>query len=269
MLIDTHCHLTDEALLPQIEAVIGRAVEAGVTRMVTVATDPDDWREALPIATAHPEVWLAVGVHPHRADRVEAGTMDALAQVLERPKVVALGEVGLDYHYDFSPRARQLSALAAQLQLARTHGLPVVVHCREALEDTLAVLDDMDMRNRPVVFHCFTGTPAEARQVLDRGWWLSFAGVVTFKSASEVREAARLTPADRLLVETDSPYLTPEPIRRVRPNEPAHVVHTVRYLAELRGVAFEELARISCANAQRFFAFGEAPACEHGPSGST
>jgi len=253
MLIDTHCHLTDPALANQHASVLARAAEAGVARMITVATWPQDWDAASAMVASSDALYMAAGVHPHKAGQMVAGVIERLEAVLAAPKVVAVGETGLEYHYDFSPRDRQREAFAAQLQLARRHGRPVVVHSREAMADTLAILDEHDMRDRPVVFHCFSGTPADAEQILKRGWYISLAGVVTFKNAGPLREAAKLVPSDRLLFETDSPYLTPEPVRGVRPNEPAYVTHTARFLANLRQVAFEDLAAGCWQNAQRLF----------------
>ena len=258
MLIDTHCHLTDAVLLAQHADVLARAAAAGVRRMVTVATSPSDWDAALALLPAAPGLYMAAGLHPHKADQMAPGLIERLESVLAQPKVVAVGEIGLEYHYDLSPRDRQHEAFVQQLHLARRLRKPVVVHSREAMADTLAILDEQGMAGWPLVFHCFTGTPQEVRQILQRDWYVSLAGVTTFKNASEVQEAARLVPAERLLFETDSPYLTPEPFRRVRPNEPAYVVHTARFLAQLRGVSVEQLAADVWQNASRFFGWDAA-----------
>ncbi len=235
MLIDTHCHLTDEGLLPQLGDVLDRAAAAGVDQMIAVATSPDDWVQAGQAVEGHAALHLAVGLHPHEAGLLSEEVLVQLAGSLRNPKAVAVGEIGLEYHYDFSPRDKQHEAFAAQLLLARRLGKPVVIHCREAHADCLAILDEQGMRDWRVAYHCFGGTADEARQVLDRGWFVSLAGNVTFRNAKDLRDAAKIIPADRLLIETDSPYLTPEPIRKIRPNEPAHVAHTARFLAELRG----------------------------------
>lgn len=253
MLIDTHCHLTDATLLAGHADVLARATAAGLRRMVTVATGPADWDRALELVGPADMLYMAAGLHPHRANEMVPGLIERLEAVQARPKVLAVGEIGLEYHYDFSPRDRQRDVFVAQLQLARRLGKPVIVHSREAMADTLAILDEQDMADYPLVFHCFTSGPAEARQILQRGWYISLAGVVTFKNAVEVQEAARLVPAERLLFETDSPYLTPEPLRRVRPNEPAYLAHTARFLAQLRGVSYEDLVATCWANAHRLF----------------
>ncbi len=253
MLIDTHCHLTDANLLARHADVLRRATEAGVQRMVTVATAPADWDVALPLVASNGMLYMAAGLHPHKASQWTPDVLEHLESLQRQPKVLAVGEIGLEYHYDFSPRELQYEAFVQQLQLARRLQKPVVVHSREAQADTVAILREQGMTDRPLVFHCFTGTPEEARQILDNGWYVSLAGVVTFKNARDVQDAAKLVPPDRLLIETDSPYLTPEPLRRVRPNEPAYVAHTARFLAQLRGVSFEELAATCWASACRFF----------------
>lgn len=259
VLIDTHCHLTDETLLSQHADVLARAADAGVARMITVATSPDDWDAALSLVAASDRLYMAAGIHPHKAGQVPLDALARLEAGQAQPRVVAIGEIGLEYHYDFSPRDRQHELFAAQLQLARRLRKPIVVHSREAMADTLALLDEQDMAGWPLVFHCFTSGPAEVREILQRDWYVSLAGVVTFKNAVDVREAAKLVPADRLLFETDSPYLTPEPVRRVRPNEPAYVVHTARYLAQLRNVRYEDLAATCWANACRLFGLPSTP----------
>jgi TatD DNase family protein len=253
MLIDTHCHLTDPTLAGHHDAVLARAAEAGVRRMITVATCPPDWDAALVMVAASDALYMAAGLHPHKAGQMAPALMERLEAVLAAPKVVAVGETGLEYHYDLAPRDKQREAFVAQLQLARRLARPVIVHSRESMADTLAILDEQTMANERVVFHCFTGTPADADQILRRGWYISLAGVVTFRNARAVQDAARLVPPDKLLFETDSPYLTPEPLRRVRPNEPAYVAHTARFLAGLRGVPLDELAAACWQNAQRFF----------------
>jgi TatD DNase family protein len=258
LLIDTHCHLTDATLLAQHADVLARAADAGVARMITVATSPEDWDKALALIAASDRLYMAAGVHPHKAGQVAPDAIERLEAVQARPKVVAVGEIGLEYHYDFSPRDRQHEIFAAQLQLARRLNKPVVVHSRDSMADTLAILDEQGMDGWPLVFHCFTSGPVEAREILRRGWYISLAGVVTFKNAVDVQEAAKLVPADRLLFETDSPYLAPEPVRRVRPNEPAHVAHTARFLAQLRSVRYEELVGTCWANACRLFGLSPA-----------
>ena len=228
MWCDSHCHIPYEGV--GIEAIV-EARAAGVTRLVSVGTDAEQSAAALRVAADNDGVWATVGLHPHEASR-GVGTVEPL--LAGQPKLVAVGECGLDYHYDFSPRPAQREAFAAQVALARSHGLALVVHTREAWEDTFAILRSEGVPPR-TVFHCFTGGPAEARTCLQLGAWLSFSGIVTFKNAGEVREAAVLCPLDRLLVETDSPYLAPVPYRG-RQNSPAYVPLVGAAVAAAKGV---------------------------------
>ena len=261
MLIDTHCHLTFDDLLPQVEAVLKRAREAGVSRVITVGTDVADTRAALSLMESHPHVFLAAGIHPHEAANVTADDLSALAELHRHPsnnenvsqRVVAVGEIGLDFHYEFATPEQQERLFRSQLELACEVGRPVVIHARRAEERVGQILADYPALAERVVFHCFSGGPELARQLLDRGCYLSFTGVVTFKNAGALADSARLAPADRILVETDAPFLTPEPVRRIRPCEPAFVAHTARFLAELRGESFESFAAATTANAERFF----------------
>jgi len=251
-LIDSHCHLTFDGLREQVPAVLARAAAAGVTACVTVATDLADADRALALAAAHPSVHVAAGIHPHEAGKVAPGWDSALSDIVGRGDVRAVGEIGLDYHYDFSDRPDQQRVFRRQLELAGAVGKPVVIHSREAQEDTLAILADFPSLSR-IVFHCFTGTVREAVALIDRGYWISLTGVATFKKSEAIREVARRVPSDRLMVETDSPYLSPEPVRNVRPNEPAHLVHTAEVLARQRGVTLPEFAAMTSANTRRFF----------------
>jgi len=251
-LIDSHCHLTYDELSSQIDAVLDRAQAAGVSEFITIATDLADAKRAFALAAKYPSVHVVCGIHPHQASKAADGWDRALAEQARRPDVHAVGEMGLDYHYDFSDRASQHRVFRRQLEIAVDAKKPVVIHCREAHDDTLRTLADFSGL-AGVVFHCFTGTMREARDILDRGYWLSLTGVVTFKRSDELREVAKILPADRLMVETDSPYLSPEPVRNVRPNEPAHVVHTAACIAKARGITLEELTNLAGSNTRRFF----------------
>lgn len=252
MLIDSHCHLTAPPLRMNLEAVLSRAQAAGVSHAISIGTDAADVRAVLELAQSRPEVFAAAGVHPHEAGKMSPGWLDELEALARDPRVVAVGETGLDYHYDFADRRTQRTVFEAELGLAERLGKPVIIHCREAHADAVAALAGVP-RLAGVVFHCFTGTRREAAEILDRGWWLSLTGVVTFKNAGELREAARMVPDSRLMVETDAPYLSPEPVRSVRPNEPAFVAHTARRLAEARGVRYEQFVAQTRANTIRFF----------------
>lgn len=257
-LTDTHCHLTNDRLAARAQAVLEEARAAGVVACITAASDVADSRAAAELAGGLEGVYCSAGVHPHEAKDAQEGYVGQLEQIIRGAgkKCVAVGEIGLDYHYDFSPRDRQRQVFGEQLELAARLRLPVIVHCREAVEDTLAMLAGAAGRVAGVI-HSFTGDSAEVRRFLDQGWHIGFAGILTFKTAQANREAASLVPAEKLLVETDAPYLSPEPVRKVFPNVPAHVLHTARLLAELRGVSLEVLAGQTTANACRLFGLGE------------
>lgn len=252
-LADSHCHLDDRQFDKDREAVIGRAISAGVELMLSVGSGdgPPDLEAGIRMAEAHPAVYATVGVHPHDARKVDESTYRRLAGLLRHPRVVALGEIGLDYHYDNSPRETQREVFAAQLRLAREAGKPIVIHTREAWEDTWSLLEEHWGAEGPGgIMHCFSGGPGEAERSLAMGFYVSFTGIVTFPKADLVRDAARLVPLGRLLVETDAPYLAPVPYYRKR-NEPAYVVETARALARIRGESFEELAAATTANFRR------------------
>jgi TatD DNase family protein len=253
-LIDTHCHLTHPRFDVDREAVIERARQAGVSRCITIGTGVDDARRARELAQAFPDrVACTAGIDPFSAHAAGDGfetELGKLASLLAEGGFVALGEVGLDYHYDLDPRPVQRERFAAQLRLAAELGLPVVVHVRDAHADMAAVLADHPATRG--VIHSFTAGRAEAERYLDLGWLLAFNGVSTFNNAAEVREAARFVPADRLLIETDGPYLAPVPHRGKR-CEPAHVTETLARLAEVRETSVAELDRVTSANAVRLF----------------
>jgi TatD DNase family protein len=230
-----------------VAAVLAAARAAGVTRVVTIGTDAAESQAAIAVAAAHGDVWATVGLHPHDAKN----GVDTIVPFLDAPKVVAVGECGLDYHYDHSPREVQRAAFAAQIQLAQDRGLALSVHTREAWADTFAILEAEGVPER-TVFHCFTGGEEEARRCLDLGAFLSFSGVVTFKSADDVRDGARMCPLDRLVVETDSPFLTPVPLRG-QPNTPANIPLVGTGVATVKGVDPEQVEAASWANTQRLY----------------
>ena len=249
MLVDTHCHLD---MLEDLDGALERMRAVGVERAVTIGVDRASSEWAARAARTHADVWATVGLHPHDAkDQSEAvmKMLEHLAATEER--VVGVGEAGLDYHYDNSPREQQRAVFAEQVAMAKRVGKALVIHTREAWDDTFEILAAAGPPDR-IVFHCFSGGPAEATRALDAGATLSFAGVVTFKNAGDLREAARITPLDRLVVETDSPFLTPVP-NRGRPNEPAYVSHVAEAIATVKGVPVEELARATSENAARLF----------------
>jgi TatD DNase family protein len=252
-LVDSHCHLDDSKFETDREQAIERALAAGVERMLAIGTGdgPPDLRTAVRLADQYPFLFATIGVHPHDAAKATPATFDELRELAHHPKVLAVGEIGLDYHYDFSPRPVQLELFERQLALASETGKPIVIHTREAWPDTLATLRQ-HWRGGGIM-HCFTGDEQQAREALDLGFHLSFGGVLTFPKADPVRQAARITPGDRLLVETDCPYLAPVPHRGKR-NEPAFLVETVKRLAEVRGSTPAEIAALTTANFDRLFA---------------
>ena len=250
-MIDSHCHLTYEPLARQFQDVLRRAAEAGVERMITIGTDIADAQRAIELCRQHENIRCAIGVHPHHSAVAQDDDVKWLRSLQQSPVVVALGEMGLDYHYDFSPRDRQVQIFTAQLELARELNRPVVIHNREATDDTLAIMKAFPTVR--AVFHCFTGTAPEARKILDQGYLLGFTGIVTYKKSEELREVVKFTPSDRILVETDAPYLSPEPVRKQKVNEPSFVMHTARVVADLRGVSVQELDRITTENVSSHF----------------
>ena len=255
-MIDTHCHLVSSQLAPDLQEVLERAAQAGVDGMITVATGPGDTLEGLAVAKAHDHVWCSAGIHPHEADAPhDFGPMLVAAR---DDRCVAWGELGLDWFYKTPSRESQQLLLEEQLAAIESSGvdLPVILHCREAVDDLLAVLKRSTLDLERCVFHCYTGDATTIRLILDAGCHVSFTGVVTFANAPEVAEAACLVPLERLMVETDAPYLSPEPVRKMRPNEPCNVVHTTRFIAGLRGLEVEECIDRMDDNATRFFGLG-------------
>ncbi len=262
-MIDSHCHLADEAFAGDLDAVIARAREAGLVSALTILAAGDDAEahRAARVADLWDAVRFAIGVHPQQAGAaVEPGRADRLVRdgLASRPGSVAVGEIGLDYHYDFSPRGVQQAVFAEQLATARELGLPVVIHTREADEDTFAMLADAGAGLRGV-FHCFTGGVERARRALDLGFYLSLAGIVTFTRAGDLREVAAFAPGDRLLVETDSPYLAPVPHRGTR-NEPSFLARVVEAVGAARGSAADPLAAQTTANFRALFGSASSPA---------
>lgn len=260
MLLDSHCHLdpdtwgSDDA----VDAVLTRARAAGVSAFINIGVGRglSSAIEAARVAARHADVWFTAGVHPHDAKDWTPALRDALREILADPRCVAIGEMGLDFHYDLSEREVQRAVLREQLALAREVGLPIVIHDRESDEETFRILLEADaFATNPVLYHCFTGTLAQMRAITARGGYISIPGIVTFKTAGEMTEVARACPDDLLLVETDAPYLAPIPFRGRR-NEPAYLPATARKVAELRGLSLEALAAQTTANARRLFRLG-------------
>jgi TatD DNase family protein len=253
MLVDSHCHLDFPDFAPELEAVVARAEAAGVGRMVTISTRVRRHAQVLAIAERFPNVTCSVGTHPHHAHEELDITADDLVARAQHPKVVAIGEAGLDYHYDNSPREAQEQGFRTHIAAARATQLPLVIHAREADDDTARILEEEVGKGPfPAVLHCYTGGPDLARRAIALGHSISFTGIVTFKNSGALRAIAQSLPADRFLVETDAPYLAPLPHRGKR-NEPAYVTEVAKVLAEVRGVSAAEIARQTTENFFRLF----------------
>ncbi|KUL96316.1 LuxR family transcriptional regulator [Bosea sp. WAO] len=253
MLIDTHCHLDFPDFAEDIEAYVARAEDAGVGRMVTISTRVARFATYAALAERFPSVWCTVGTHPHGAHEELDVTAAQLVELSRHPRCVAIGEAGLDYHYDKSPREAQAQGLLTHIDAARQTQLPLVIHSREADEDMAAILRaEMGKGAFPAILHCFTAGEMLARTGVELGLYVSFSGILTFKTSEALRAIAREVPLERLLVETDAPYLAPTPYRGKR-NEPSYVVETAKVLAEVKGVSFDEIARVTSQNARRCY----------------
>jgi len=252
-LIDSHCHLNYEGLAERRDEVLASARAAGVTGFLNISTRQREWDDVIAVAEANEDVWATVGVHPHEADAHPDLGASALVAATSHPDVIAIGECGLDYYYDKSDRAAQRERFQAHIEAARETGLPLVVHTRDAEDDTAEMLERaVNAGGVRGVLHCFTGTWELARKALDLGFYVSLSGIVTFKNAQDLQHTARKLPADRLLVETDSPFLAPVP-HRGRTCEPAFVADTARFVAGLRGVEVENLAQETTGNFFKLF----------------
>ena len=260
-LVDSHCHIDGEAFDGDRDEAIRRAREAGVVAMLNVGTgDPhsNDFRKAVAVAEKYDNIFASVGVHPHDAKLYNDKAEEHLIELAKSEKVIAWGEIGLDYYYDHSPRDVQREVFRRQIRTARDLDLPVIIHSRDADDETVEILTEEFSMQKPArskgigIMHCFGGTPEMAQALMPLGFMISFAGNVTFKKAENLREAARVVPLDRLLIETDCPFLTPIPFRGKR-NEPAYVEHTARFLADFYGVSFEEIAQTTTENFVEFF----------------
>jgi TatD DNase family protein len=253
MLIDSHCHLDFPDFASELDVVVARARTAGIGRIVTISTRVRKLAGLLAIAERFPDVFCSVGTHPHHADEELDVSAADLAQHARHPKIVAIGEAGLDYHYDNSPREAQERGFRAHITAARATGLPLVIHSRDADDDMARILEEETGKGAfPAVLHCFTGGPDLARRAIALGHFISFTGIVTFKNSDALREIAKGLPADRILVETDAPYLAPAS-RRGKRNEPAYVTETAGVLADTRGVSADEIARQTTENFFRLF----------------
>jgi TatD DNase family protein len=253
VLIDSHCHLNYKGLIEDQVNVLERSRAAGVGLMLNIATRESEWDSVLDTAIREPDVWATVGIHPHEADEHPHVDTAKLVERAAHPRVVGIGETGLDYYYDHSDRERQQRSFRAHIAACRQTGLPLIVHTRDAEDDTLAIMrEEMEQGAYSGVIHCFTASGAFADAAMALGFYISISGIVTFKSAKDLQETAARLPLDRLLIETDSPFLAPVP-HRGKPCEPAYVADTARFLAALRGESVEELAAATSANFRTLF----------------
>lgn len=252
-LIDTHCHLTFEELSTDVDAVLARSIAAGVMGWITVGTTSEENQKVIALAASHENMYAALGMHPHYAKDVSDGDIEKMKQLAKGNKVVAIGETGLDFHYNFSAQDAQRGLFRKVLTVAADLDLPVIVHSRNAFAESMRILDEFAGKLKRVLIHCFGGTAEETAAALDRGFYISFTGIVTFKKADQACGAVKLVPMDRLMVETDCPYISPEPMRNQRPCEPALMVHTARKLAELKEMDFESFAAEVTKTTKDFF----------------
>lgn len=253
MLIDSHCHLNYKGLVEDQAAVLDRARARGVTGMLSISTREREWAEVIAIAEREPDVWASVGIHPHEADEHVHVDTAKLVEAAQHPKVVGIGETGLDYYYDHSDREQQKKSFRAHIAAARETGLPLIVHTRDAEEDTAAIIaEEMGKGAYPALIHCFTASAGFARAMLDLGLYISVAGIVTFKNARELQETVATLPGDRMLIETDAPFLAPVP-HRGKTGEPAFVADTAAFIANLRGEDVQDLMDRTAHNFFRLF----------------
>jgi TatD DNase family protein len=256
MLVDSHCHL-DFAEAAERPEIVARARRAGVQTLLTICTKLAEFPAVRAIAEKDPDIWCSVGVHPHEAEAEAATTADTLAGFARHPKVVGIGETGLDFYYDHAPRERQTDSFRVHIATARTTGLPLIVHTRNADDETIAILEAEKVSNG--VIHCFSTGRMLAERAVKLGFYISLSGIITFKNAQELRDIVHDLPLERLLIETDAPYLAPVPLRG-KTNEPAFIVHTAALVAELKGVTMDELAQATSKNFFRLFAKAQPPA---------
>lgn len=257
MYVDSHAHLTSPAVLPRIDGLMQRAVAAKVKRIVNICTDEQTLREGLVLKKRFPFVYNAAAATPHDVGKIGEQFFPLVKRAAEEGDLIAIGETGLDYHYEHSDRAVQQEHLLRYFELAKQVGLPIIFHCRDAFDDLFA-LADKHYAGCAAVLHCFTGNEKEAKGVIERGWYLSVSGIATFKKSEDLRKAIKVAPLDKILTETDTPYLAPQS-RRGKLNEPSYMVETVAMIAGLLGKSLEEMARITSANADQFFSFSKRP----------
>jgi TatD DNase family protein len=253
MFVDSHAHLTVTSVVDRVEEILQRARQKNVVAVVNICIDPASLEKGIHLAERHPWVFNAAATTPHDVEKEGALFFPMVEEAARKKQLAAIGETGLDYHYEHSPAAKQKEYLIKYFGLAVETKLPVIFHCRDAFQDLFA-LADHHYKGRPAVLHCFTGTMEEAKGCLERGWYVSMSGIITFKKSALLREVAAFVPLDRLLIETDTPYLAPDS-KRGKSNEPSYIDETARALAAVKGISIEEVAEATAGNAARFFSF--------------
>ena len=250
--IDTHTHLATDTFDNIRDEILKRSLEAGVSQWISIGTNLEDCKAGILLSEKIPNMHCTVGIHPHHASEQPDDYIAQLEKMVSQNNVCGIGEIGLDYHYDFADRNDQKRVFAEQLELATSLNLPIVIHSRDAMSDTIDILDAWGGPQR-VVFHCYSGDLAEAKALATRGYWLSYTGTITFKNAEIAREVAREMPLDHIMLETDCPYMSPAPMRKKKPNEPALLIHIAEKLAEIHNISLEELSKITVKNSRYFF----------------
>ena len=252
-LIDTHCHLTFEELQNDIDNVLTRSVAADVKEWITVGTNIEHTEYAITLAQKFDNIYATAGIHPHFAKDITENDLAKLIELAKNKTIVAIGETGLDFHYNFSKQPAQIKLFEQQIKIAAELNLPLIVHSREAFDETIKTLNDNLDKKTKVVFHCFTGSTDQAKIIIDKGFYISFTGVVTFKNARNIRQAVKVVPIEKLMLETDCPYMTPEPVRKHRVNEPAFLAHTAKFLAKLKNTDYDDFTQAIAKTTQKFF----------------
>ncbi len=252
-LIDTHCHLTFDELCEDVDSVIQQSIAQGVVGWITVGTDTQQNIKVAKLVGQYENLYGAAGIHPHYAKGAKPDDIELIRETAANQKIVAIGETGLDFHYNFSKQDAQKNLFAELIEIAIETELPLIVHSRNAFDETIEILDRFKGRLGRVVFHCFGGTESQTRKLLERGFYISFTGIITFKNAEQVRKAVNLVPTEKMMIETDCPYISPEPVRNVRPCVPAMLVHTAKKIAELKGMDLEQFAAAVGRTTKDFF----------------
>jgi TatD DNase family protein len=252
-LIDSHSHLTFKELAASLESVLQRSRAAGVAQCITIGTDTEQNKKVIEIIDKYENIFGAVGIHPHYASDISQADIDYVRELAERKKIVAVGETGLDFHYDFSKHDAQKNLFKALLAIAAERNLPAIIHSRDAFDETMEIIDKFADKNTKIVFHCWGGTVEQTKIVLDMGFYISFTGVITFKNAAQTRDAAAIVPLEKMMLETDCPYMSPEPFRKQKINEPALLIHTAQKIAELKHLPLEDFADAVTKTTKRFF----------------